>query len=56
MDHLNPHTGYTCQYCGRDAGIDKRCDSCWELETRIERDLDLAEAILARVRAVAKGK
>lgn len=26
-----------------------RCDRCWELETRIERDLELAKKIIERI-------
>ena len=31
----------------------KLCDRCWELETRINRDPDLAERILTRLRRTA---
>lgn len=38
-----------CEICQTNAGGigTKRCDRCWELETRIKRDPELASKILA---------
>lgn len=41
-----------CELCGAktlNLGT-RRCDGCWELETRIRMDPDLAERILRRVK------
>jgi hypothetical protein len=40
-----------CQICGRDTPMTgtKRCDRCWELETRIESDPSLAKQILRKM-------
>jgi hypothetical protein len=40
-----------CDICGDPTPMlaTKRCDRCWELERRIERDPHLARKILARV-------
>ena len=39
-----------CLLCGQPtANLDRLCDPCWELKTRIERDPDVARAILANM-------
>ena len=42
-----------CGLCGTPTRMTgtKRCDRCWELEARIHANPDLAEAILATLRA-----
>lgn len=37
-----------CELCGRETRMmgTRRCDGCWELETRIHRDPELARQIL----------
>lgn len=37
-----------CELCGRDTRMTgtRRCDGCWELETRIHADPELARRIL----------
>ena len=37
-----------CRLCGRDTRMlgTELCDGCWELETRIEGDVDLAVKII----------
>lgn len=41
-----------CQLCGGLTAMTgtKRCDRCWELETRILLNVELAEKILKRIR------
>lgn len=42
-----------CDLCGKLTAMTstKRCDRCWELETRIRMDKELAKEILARLEA-----
>ena len=42
-----------CELCGQPtlATMTKRCDRCWELETRIYRDPELARKILRELGA-----
>ena len=39
-----------CELCGTPTSFTstKRCDRCWELERRIERDLPLVKKLLER--------
>ena len=41
-----------CRLCGNDTTMlgTKLCDRCWELETRIQADLELAERILRKAK------
>lgn len=43
-----------CELCGTPTHFTgtKRCDRCWELETRINRDVELAEKIIARIKVI----
>lgn len=40
-----------CKWCGKETTSigTKMCDSCWELETRINNDLELAKKIIKRI-------
>lgn len=40
-----------CKYCGNETKMTgtKLCDRCWELETRIYADLELAKKIIKSV-------
>lgn len=40
-----------CELCGDSTSMTatKRCNRCWELETRIQNDLDLALKIIANL-------
>jgi hypothetical protein len=42
----------SCELCGKDTAMTstKRCDGCWELETRIENNPVLAQKILDRLK------
>jgi len=46
-----------CEICGLKTQMTatKRCDRCWELETRIKRDFDLAKKIFERIRGGENG-
>lgn len=48
---MNTPTG-PCRICGDQTPMlgTKLCDRCWELETRIRRDMELAEKILNRLK------
>jgi hypothetical protein len=55
LDHdYYPRVGIStvaCELCGAQTPSTgtKRCDRCWELETRILNDLELAREILRRI-------
>jgi hypothetical protein len=40
-----------CRICGKPTKMlgTMLCDRCWELETRIEMDLDIAKKIIAEI-------
>ena len=42
-----------CELCGKPTAMTgtKRCDRCWELETRIRMDMELAKKIIVRLEA-----
>jgi len=42
--HNNKQKTVPCRWCKRPTRMlsTKRCDSCWELESRIRADIDLA--------------
>lgn len=54
-DPINPEIKFyeetvPCELCGRDTRMlgTKRCDGCWELETRIDGDVSMTLKILRR--------
>ncbi len=41
----------SCELCGNPTTTKtRRCDRCWELETRIQRDVELSRKILAQIK------
>lgn len=50
MNFMDDQPTVPCGLCGTPTPMlgTKRCDACWELETRIQQDPDLAEKILER--------
>lgn len=48
---MNEEKEIDCELCGQKTKMTgtKRCDRCWELETRIASDLELAKKIIASI-------
>lgn len=57
MDNIEEVKKIPCRLCGQDTPMlgTKLCDGCWELETRIKLDPELAKKILSQL-FESKGK